>query len=333
MSSESINILSRDEIERYLRQMSTIFGSRCPSFQNMTICQSCLRCPDVVRERSDPNRGWLVTFECKTCPLIWCLCKECDADDQPNQPHLGTKRLSSQHRHDTLKNNIQEHHEKHHLRLATSTTQFDYSQDDDEGILDFHDHVETDNSQVAEVDLTIELSRADIYSPTDLRLTSDLKYHFMDVIVSVLTNKSVAEYLIKKFWVKNQDVNLSVADCDLFLKISRELLLSSRDSNKRFMSIIHKVQERHKTLSIQITEENLSLKQQLQSALTSLTKANNVLQRVAANSPQMRNLISSSIGYIFDSNSTQINLLSDTGDRQLNNSSDVVSFIFDFAQT
>ena len=245
--STRFDVLARDDVDKYYRQISLMLGVHHTNLlRNLLLCQSCRKCPDVVNEYTSEHMPWLVSFKCKSCPMMWAICQECSVEKQPALPGKNTKRMRNDLRRDLFEAILMEHHDKHHGNLHESN---DFNESDEEHsesiFLTEHGCMmhETNYMEGQQISVSIQLMRAQLFSEDDNRLPS--KDFITDMVLEKEAYGSYTEFLIKKCWVKNDDVTLRIEDCDLFLKIVKELVLSSRGTNDRFMSIIEKIQCRH----------------------------------------------------------------------------------------
>ena len=178
--------------------------------------------------------------------MIWAVCQECSVEKQPALPGKNTKRMRNDLRRDLFEAILMEHHDKYHGNLHESND-FNGSDDDysDSNCLTQQDCTTNDTNYMEGrlISVSIELMRAQLFSEDDNRLPS--KDFITEMVLEKEAYGSYTEFLIKKCWLKNDDATLRIEDCDLFLKIVKELVISSRGTNDRFMSIIEKIQCRH----------------------------------------------------------------------------------------
>ena len=230
------DILARDDVDKYYRQMSLLLGVHHANLlQNVLLCQGCRKCPDVVNEYTCEHMPWLVSFKCKSCPMIWAICRECSVEKQPVLPGKNMKRMRKDLRRALFDQILMDHHDKYHGNFHESS---DFNDSDEDNF-----EPETNYMEGQQISVSIQLMRAQLFSEDDNRLPS--KGFVTDMVLEKEAYGSYTEFLIKRCWVKNDDVTLKIEDCDLFLKIVKELVLSSRGTNDRFMSVIEKIQCRH----------------------------------------------------------------------------------------
>ena len=251
MMSSRCDVLARDNINDYYRQISLILGvHRTNVLKNSLLCHSCNKCPDVVDGYTCAQMPWLMSFECKSCPMTWGVCKECQIEDQPTLPGNNTKRMRKDLRQDLFEVSLFEHHENYHSNINELENEDDDedSNETDNDLLLYHENEARCGYSLIEarsIEVSLELAKAQLFSDDDNRMTSASKNLVTDMVMAKETEGSYAEFLIKKCWVKNDEVTLKREDCDLFLKVVKELVLSSRDCNQRFMFIVEKVESRH----------------------------------------------------------------------------------------
>lgn len=303
MSDIRIDILSRDDIDSYINRMSQLFGECAQGLTSKLLCAGCHKCPDVVNGFHDSTRPWQVIFSCASCPMLWSLCKHCGISDQPMTPSIRTKRMSKELRQDVFDNISLTHHDRHHLNLSpNSDSQYGNNEfifHEDINIIDNNDlsrnECEDDHMMIA-----LELAKADLFSVNNDRLSSEKREHILDMIVSKDANDSYADYLIKKSWIMNMDVTFTTSECNLFLRVVKELLLSSRDSNSRFMDIINMVQERESSITKSKLQENNRLNQELIRIKDHLNKVTKVIDDVGAHDNNFYEFIRSELGESYD---------------------------------
>ena len=69
--------------------------------------------------------------------------------------------------------------------------------------------------------------------------------HTRTILEQMHSNHNYAEYLIKKSWLRNLYCTISKEDCNLFIRIVKEFIFSSRDSCARQVDILSRMEERN----------------------------------------------------------------------------------------
>ena len=67
--------------------------------------------------------------------------------------------------------------------------------------------------------------------------------HIRIIMEQMHTNQNYAEYLIKKCWLKNFFCSISREDCNIFIRIVKEFIFSSRDACIRQVDILARMEK------------------------------------------------------------------------------------------
>ena len=277
MDSSSNKILhchTKEVDNEFISSVNEYFCEDVDTLKNRFFCYVCMEGPDRI-EISKPNcaSNFLpLTFHCSHCRYSWVLCNLCSSDMQPNDPPKSIRRMPIAKRQDHIDEIIRKHQEMHASEEVFCTQ--DNEGSENEGIENLHymnddsdsedrtimqvESVHTPNyehsslSQIQPPDPTsqriTELKKCSILSSNDTKLDSATKELFLESLSNVGSKGTLAQTLIKRFWLKNVSCKISDEDTLYFLEVVHELLNGTRGDNERLMNVIEKCTSRYKKL-------------------------------------------------------------------------------------
>ena len=189
-----------------------------------------------------------VHFCCYSCPYQWMLCRLCSNDLQPSLLKKRDQCRNIKNVFSYLQTMMTQHTLEHH-----SSQQHESS----------FDNIEDDNFIQFEIESDVDTT-TDIMNPSmnstalmeSLRITfpivsNDRKaIQHIDNICTLLykkiSNNSYREHLILDKWLSlsSDEYSISSDDCDLFLCIVRQIILSSRDEQGELTDIYSRIEKK-----------------------------------------------------------------------------------------
>ena len=232
------------------------------------ICPLCAKEPSYHKSSNGSSLiAPHVHFNCTSCQYQWILCRLCCYDKQPRFTKKRDQRRSLKNIYSSLINSMKEHTEKNHQHIDNN---FNANVEGTETI-----DLSYDNSNMFNDELILSLSHdsssADEYNKT---LIINLKHTFPDVpgntykskhnahmrnlIYNRTTKKSFTQELILDKWLglNGEEYSISKQDCDLFLRIVRQIILNSRDEQTKIVDIYTRIENRN-------NEENDKLRNEI----------------------------------------------------------------------
>ena len=121
-----------------------------------------------------------------------------------------------------------------------SQEEIDVSYIDNDAFVDYH-HCKND-----EISSTLKNNLLTVFPDVGDKDTKNYHTHVREVLYDKHLHQLYSEYLIKKTWLNSSNPNLRVkkSDCNLFLRIIRQLILHSRDERGRIVDIYQRIEER-----------------------------------------------------------------------------------------
>ena len=268
ISNRTYHFFSKEIDDNFKSILTQIFPENYEEISSLCLCQVCHTAPDTVEVPAISNAtNWAVTFECIPCKYSWVLCRLCSATMQPPIPARRIRRMSINQRSIEISRLITEHSVSRHLVdnevesvRTTDSVAFENHNEMNEIPASLSS---ASNTTIDSADMLTRIRLSNLFDPEDKRMSGDKKELLSDVLLVKQCSGSYASILIKRFWMNNECCSLSDIDCDLFLRISLELLSASRDSNKRLMDISALTCDRYKDTINAIQSEVCSLRQRI----------------------------------------------------------------------
>ena len=240
------------------------------------ICNESKNSSYIYNQYSDTSIPYLL-FNCIVCSNMWTFCTLCPYINQPK--HI-SKRDQKRHRnsiYQLFKKHIDKHTSIYHpnhlamLNINTSNTSLTSSHlsnsdiitpiqcniqqqslnyeltnsihsDDDNYISNIDSDSQTKSSPLS----TLKEDLLKVFPDVDDELTKKYNSHIREVLYDKNVHHSYSQYLIKKTWLKTSKPNLVIkkSDCDLFLRIIRQLIMHSRQERGKIVDIYQRIEAR-----------------------------------------------------------------------------------------
>ena len=250
-----------------------IFEGEKNKMRYLIICPLCAKEPSYHKPSNGssliaPN----VHFNCTSCQYQWILCRLCCYDKQPRFPKKRDQRRSLKNVYSSLMNSMKKHTEENHQDLdnnfnanieGTETLDLSYDNSNsffDESILSLsHDSSSTDEYNKALI-INLKHTFPDVPGNT---YKSKHNAHIRNLIYNRTTKKSFTQELILDKWLglNGEEYSISKQDCDLFLRIVRQILLNSREEQSKIVDIYTRIENRNKEENEKLRNEITKLRQ------------------------------------------------------------------------
>ena len=230
-------------------------SNRSQSLVNLILCPLCAAIPsyyksyDTILSSMDPH----VHFHCTSCPYQWMLCCLCSHNMQPKLLSKRDQDRSIKKVYSNLKTKMKKHTMEIHKNIDHEW--FEVSSDDNLMSLSTEDTIVP--SQNSTCESLIEMhQKYNKFSENLLQIFPDVdndkertkhNTHIRNLIYMKKTKNSYTQDLILDRWLSlNSDqYAISKRDCDLFLRIVRQIIINSRDEQSKIVDIYSRIDNRH----------------------------------------------------------------------------------------
>ena len=227
------------------------------------ICPSCKRIPSTIHYNGNESYEHIVRLVCNHCSMNWNLCRKCPCAQQYQFSHICTKR--DQSRMNRLSSQVHNHNRLHH----SSTTDAIIIREEDDGIGTNNDTVDIDPL----ADITME-----VFPISENPDILDYNLRMRKCLYEKESNKQYGEFLIKKYWMKNERCKIPNTHIDTFLRLVKRLNKSSRDDNKELSDILTGIIKQKDEEYLELKQKCDNMKEILQEASNTTTLLSDLLR-------------------------------------------------------
>ena len=245
-----------------------LFSHPTEELQSRFLCPLCRSIPSSCNSNGNGIYQHYVQLICNMCNIGWNLCSVCPCSNQYDFEHIDLTRISRSF---------------HQLCTQMSVHQRIYhniAEDVNEESLPF------DNGEIHEHVQPLELMVAEVFPSSDDPEVSAFNSHMRQCLYEKHSSKEYGEFLVKRYWMKNEDCSISGNEVQTFLRIVRLLRKSSRDENEELSKILEGVtkqkENQYQTLSKQLKETQSLLGQSLNAIniMSDLLRIHNIDQTI-----------------------------------------------------
>ena len=190
-----------------------------------------------------------VHFRCYSCPYQWMLCRLCSNDLQPRLLKKRDQCRNIKNVFSNLQTMMTQHTLERHFSQENDSS-FDNMEDADfiEFEIDSDVHTTSDiESHSMNSTALMESLRITFPTVSNDQKTIQHNDHICTFLYKKISNNSYREHLILDKWLSlsSDEYSISSDDCDLFLRIVRQIILSSRDEQGELTDIYSRIENRN----------------------------------------------------------------------------------------
>ena len=216
--------LNRNNAES-LEVISNFFRHRSDELHFRFSCPMCRSMPSSFNSNGEGIFQSYVQLICNHCMVAWNLCTLCPCSNQYDFVHVPfaiRARSSNDLCISELSTQMKVHQRIYHNNAEHSDNE-SFPEDENE----FAANISCLESMIAEV-----------FPSSDNSDVSAFNSHIRKCLYEKHSSKAYGEFLVKKYWMKNEDCSISSEDVQTFLRMVRLLRKSSRDENEDLSKIL-----------------------------------------------------------------------------------------------
>ena len=233
------------DVEKFLSwaQTQNLSHQSNDEIQNLR-CHICNHIPTLVYSNTAHHRyHFALRLSCGVCQTFWNVCKYCSSDNQPTNFVRYSRRQLVNGRRLSIDNvrTLLDCSMESHLCTHSSNSVLD---DESNGLEDHNDTTSdpstTNNDRTTRIESIVLAIISSMFQGTEMTLF-DMK--LKEALLERETKKQYADFLIKKYWLKNIDCSLKAEEVILFLRHLRFIMQLSRDDNKELSYIVSSLRD------------------------------------------------------------------------------------------
>ena len=241
----------------------------------MFLCPLCGNEPQYYKSyNGSKDVSPYVHFNCHSCRYQWMLCRICSHKTQPSLLSKRDQRRNVKNVYGTLHNMMKEHTKNNHINNDHSQY---FTMPQEESLFGFdansNDVYAEDNSLNSNENFLLMEHLKETFPNDDSNVNRNKKIgHLRTLIYKKISQNSYTEHLILDKWLSlnSNEYSISKEDCDLFLRIVRQILLNSRDEQMKIVDIYSRIEKRN-------LDEILSLRKHIDQLTETINRQKEVI--------------------------------------------------------